>query len=40
MLATLGKNEKHVDWETVFKDTLTQATAVLTLIILVDQLGK
>ncbi|MBK9981499.1 MAG: SLBB domain-containing protein [Saprospiraceae bacterium] len=34
------KNEKHVDWETVFKDTLTQATAVLTLIILVDQLGK
>ncbi|MEP6796409.1 MAG: SLBB domain-containing protein [Saprospiraceae bacterium] len=34
------KNDKHIDWETVLKDTLTQATAVLTLIILVDQLGK
>ncbi|MEO6130581.1 MAG: SLBB domain-containing protein, partial [Saprospiraceae bacterium] len=34
------KTDKHVDWQNVFKDTLTQATAVLTLIILVDQLGK
>ena len=29
-----------IDWGTVLKDTLTQATAVLTILILVDQLGK
>lgn len=34
------KSDKHIDWQNVFKDTLTQATAVLTLLILVDQLGK
>lgn len=29
-----------IDWGTVLKDTLTQATAVLTILILVDQLGN
>ena len=34
-----GEKEK-VDWGIVLRDTLTQATAVLTILILVDQLGK
>ncbi len=34
------KESKDVDWGTVLRDTLTQATAVLTILILVDQLGK
>ena len=33
------ENEK-IDWGIVLKDTLTQATAVLTILILVDQLNK
>ncbi len=35
----INEREK-IDWGTVLKDTLTQATAVLTILILVDQLGK
>jgi protein involved in polysaccharide export with SLBB domain len=34
------RENKKVDWGSVFKDTLTQATAVLTILILVDQLSK
>jgi protein involved in polysaccharide export with SLBB domain len=34
------KEKKEVDWGSVLKDTLTQATAVLTILILVDQLAK
>ena len=32
--------KEKIDWGVVLKDTLTQATAVLTILILVDQLGK
>lgn len=32
--------KEKIDWGIVLKDTLTQATAVLTILILVDQLGK
>ena len=31
---------EKIDWGIVLRDTLTQATAVLTILILVDQLGK
>jgi hypothetical protein len=34
-----NENEK-IDWGTVLRDSLAQATAVLTILILVDQLGK
>ena len=34
------KENEKIDWGTVLRDTLTQATAVLTILILVDQLGK
>ena len=34
------KEEKKTDWAGVLKDTMAQATAVLTLLILVDQLSK
>jgi hypothetical protein len=34
------EQKKAVDWSTVLRDTVAQATAVLTLLILVDQLGK
>ena len=34
------KQKEDIDWGTVLRDSLTQATAVLTLLILVDQLGK
>ena len=37
---SVEKDGNNVDWGTVLKDTLTQATAVLTILILVDQLGK
>ncbi|MEO5905430.1 MAG: SLBB domain-containing protein [Saprospiraceae bacterium] len=34
------RENKEVDWGSVLRDTLTQATAVLTILILVDQLNK
>ncbi len=34
------KSEKKTDWGLILRDTLYQATAVLTLLILVDQLSK
>lgn len=34
------EEKKEVDWGAVLRDTLTQATAVLTILILVDQLGN
>lgn len=36
----LEKNEKKADWGTILRDTMYQATAVLTLLILVDQLSN
>ncbi|MDQ3017424.1 MAG: SLBB domain-containing protein [Bacteroidota bacterium] len=36
----LAKEKTDINWGTVLRDTLTQATAVLTILILVDQLGK
>jgi protein involved in polysaccharide export with SLBB domain len=35
-----GGEKEKIDWSIVLRDTLTQATAVLTILILVDQLGK
>jgi hypothetical protein len=35
-----GTPEKKVEWGSVLKDTMAQATAVLTLLILVNQLSK
>ncbi len=34
------REEKKTDWANVLRDTMAQATAVLTLLILVDQLSK
>jgi protein involved in polysaccharide export with SLBB domain len=34
------RGERKTDWGTVLRDTMAQATAVLTLLILVDQLSK
>lgn len=34
------KNEKKADWGSILRDTMYQATAVLTLLILVDQLSN
>jgi len=34
------KEKEEVDWGVVLRDTLTQVTAVLTILILVDQLGN
>lgn len=34
------KEKEEVDWGIVLRDTLTQVTAVLTILILVDQLGQ
>lgn len=34
------KEKEDINWGTVLRDTLTQATAVLTILILVDQLNK
>ncbi len=37
---TVERPEKKADWSNVLRDTMAQATAVLTLLILVDQLSK
>jgi protein involved in polysaccharide export with SLBB domain len=38
--AKTAKEQSKTDWSSVLRDTMAQATAVLTLLILVDQLSK